>query len=139
VSPRKSLEIWYLRAVGQGEFAKLRELGVLCLVRRDGRVLVTHGRTLLNRLDGDDPAMRNLTIVALTDAGRRVDDVTRAFGLTAKHAWMPWGVARRGGSASLGRRPRRRPKLSDRQVARAWAGEGWTQQSIADRLGVAHR
>src|SRR5680860_1597483 len=33
----------------------------------------------------------------------------------------------------------RPPKLSARQVtqARGWAGSGWTQQAIADRLGVA--
>jgi len=38
-------------------------------------------------------------------------------------------VARRG----------RPPKLSDRQVARAraWAAQGWTQQAISERLGVA--
>jgi len=37
------------------------------------------------------------------------------------------------------RRRGRPPKLSGRQVtqAREWAANGWTQQSIADRLGVA--
>ena len=49
------------------------------------------------------------------------------------------GRARTDGSAGLVRRRGRPPKLSDRQVAQAqqWASAGWTQQAIADRLGVA--
>ena len=37
------------------------------------------------------------------------------------------------------RRRGRPPKLTDRKVAQArgWAGQGWTQQAIGDRLGVA--
>src|SRR6266545_4175549 len=112
---------------------------VLRLVSHDGQVLVTHGRSLLYRFDADDLGMRNLAIVALTDAGRRVDEVARVFGLTATYVSMLRGQARREGSAGLVRRRGRPPKLSDRQVrqAREWAAKGWTQQSIADRLGVA--
>ena len=111
----------------------------LRLVSHDGQVLVTHGRSLVYRFDADDVGMRNLAIVALTDAGRRVDEVAQVFGLTATYVSMLRGQARREGSAGLVRRRGRPPKLSDRQVrqAREWAAKGWTQQSIADRLGVA--
>jgi len=77
--------------------------------------------------------------VALTDAGRRVDEVAAVFGLTATYVSILRGKARREGSTGLvGRRRGRPPKLSDRQVARAraWAGQGWTQQAISQRLGV---
>ncbi|TWP32470.1 hypothetical protein [Leekyejoonella antrihumi] len=47
---------------------------------------------------------------------------------TVRRVWCAAGAA--------GGRP---PGLSTRQVtqAREWAGQGWTQQAIADRLGVA--
>jgi transposase len=47
-------------------------------------------------------------------------------------------MARRHGSAALVATRGRPPKLSDRQVTRArvWAGQGWTQQAISQRLGV---
>jgi len=125
--------------VGQAEFDQMPEPVALRLVSQDGQVLVTHGRSLVYRFDADDVGMRNLAIVALTDAGRRVDEVARVFGLTATYVSMLRGQARREGSAGLVRRRGRPPKLSDRQVrqAREWAAKGWTQQSIADRLGVA--
>jgi hypothetical protein len=49
------------------------------------------------------------------------------------------GRARTHGSVGLVARRGRPPKLSDRQVAQArvWAGQGWTQQAICERLGVA--
>src|ERR1019366_888703 len=82
--------------------------------------------------------MRNLAIVALTDAGRRVDEVAAVFGLTATYVSIMRGKARRHGSAALVARRGRPPKLSDRQVTRArvWAGQGWTQEAISQRLGV---
>lgn len=91
------------------------------------------------RFDVDDIGMRNLAIVALTDAGRRVDEVAALFGLTATYVSMLRGRARAQGSAGLVRRRGRPRKLSDRQVsqARVWSGQGQTQQVIADRLGVA--
>src|SRR5664279_3317710 len=83
--------------------------------------------------------MRNLAIVALTDAGRRVDEVAAVFGLTATYVSILRGRARTHGSVGLVARRGRPPKLSDRQVARArvWAGQGWTKQAISERLGVA--
>src|SRR5665647_67581 len=125
--------------MGQGEFEGMPEPVVLRLATSDGQVLVTWGRTLVYRYEVEDIGMRNLAIVALTDAGRRVDEVARVFDLTATYVSMLRGRARLKGSAGLVRRRGRPRKLSDRQVAqaRAWAGSGWTQQAISERLGVA--
>ena len=102
------------------------EPGVLRLHASDGQVLVTCGRSLLYRYDAGDTGMRNLAIVALTDAGRRVDEVAAVFGLTATYVSILRGRARSDGSAGLVRRRGRPPKLSERQVtqARTWAGAG---------------
>ena len=60
------------------------------------------------------------------------------FGLTATYVSILRGRARTHGSVGLVARRGRPPKLSDRQVTRArvWAGQGWTQQAISQRLGV---
>src|SRR5660398_140616 len=124
----------------QGELAGMPEPAALRLLAADGQVLVTHGRTLVYRYEADDTGMRNLAIVALTDAGRRIDELALLFGLTATYVSMLRGRARQGGSAALVRHRRGRPpKLTGRQVAQAqvWAGSGWTQQAIADQLKVA--
>ena len=115
------------------------EPAVLRLATSDGQVLVTWGHALVYRYEIEDIGMRNLAIVALTDAGRRVDEVARVFDLTATYVSMLRGRARLKGSAGLVRRRGRPRKLSERQVAqaRAWAGSGWTQQAISERLGVA--
>jgi hypothetical protein len=115
------------------------EPAVLRLATSDGQVLVTWGHALVYRYEVQDLGMRNLAIVALTDAGRRIDEVARVFDLTATYVSMLRGRARLKGSAGLVRRRGRPPKLSERQVAQArtWAGSGWTQQAISERLGVA--
>ncbi|MGI8458220.1 MAG: hypothetical protein ACR2LI_08925, partial [Propionibacteriaceae bacterium] len=125
--------------MGQDVLEGMPEPGVLRLHADAGQVLVTWGRSLLYRYDAADTGMRNLAIVALTDAGRRVDEVAAVFGLTATYVSILRGRARAGGSAGLVRRRGRPPKLSARQVtqARTWAGQGHAQQAIADRLGVA--
>src|SRR5450759_874410 len=123
----------------QGELEGMPEPAVLRLVTSDGHILVTWGRALVYRYEVEDIGMRNLAIVALTDAGRRVDEVAGVFDLTATYVSMLRGRARLKGSAGLVRRRGRPRKLSERQVAqaRAWAGSGWTQQAICERLGVA--
>ena len=115
------------------------EQAELRLLSCDGWVLVTCGRSLVYRYEVGDTGMRNLAIVALTDAGRRVDEAAAVFGLTATYVSMLRGRARRDGSAGLVRRRGRPPKLTGRQVAQArvWAGQGWTQQAIGDRFAVA--
>src|ERR1035437_4025642 len=98
------------------------EPAVLRLHASDGQVLVTWGRTLVYRYEAEDLGMRNLAIVALTDAGRRVDEVAAVVGLTATYVSIVRGKARTHGSTGLvGRRRGRPAKLSDRQVARARA------------------
>lgn len=128
-----------LWGMDQGELEGMPEPDVLRLRTSDGQVLVTCGRTLVYRYEAGDTGMRNLAIVALTDAKQRVDEVAELFGLTATYVSILRGRARAHGSAGLVRRRGRPPKLSKRQVAQArqWAGQGWTQQTIADRLGVA--
>ena len=112
--------------MGQTTLEGMPEPGVLRLHASDGHVLVTCGRSLLYRYDTGDSGMRNLAIVALTDAGRRVDEVAAVFGLTATYVSILRGRARSDGSAGLVRRRGRPPKLSERQVAQArtWAGAG---------------
>src|SRR5450756_592248 len=123
----------------QGELEGMPEPAVLRLHSSDGQVLVTWCRTLACRYEVEDIGMRNLAIVALTDAGQRVDEVAGVFGLTATYLSILRGRARAAGSAGLVRRRGRPPKLSDRQVrqAREWSAAGWTQQAIANRLTVA--
>ena len=115
------------------------ESTVLRLLVSDGQCLVTCGRVLVYRYDSDDIGMRNLAIVALTDAKRPVKEVAAVFGLTATYVSILRTRARAEGSAGLVRRRGRPPKLSGRQVtqAREWASAGWTRQAIADRFGVA--
>src|ERR1035437_5353234 len=137
---RKCYEKWRSVSVDQGELGGMPKPAVLRLHASDGQVLVTWGRTLVYRYEAEDLGMRNLAIVALTDAGRRVDEVAAVFGLTATYVSILRGKARREGSTGLvGRRRGRPAKLSDRQVARAraWAGQGWAQQAICERLGCA--
>lgn len=123
----------------QAELEGMPEPAELRLHTSDGLVLVSVGRALVYRYEVGDTGMRNLAIVALTDAGRRVDEVAAVFGLTATYVSILRGRARRAGSAGLVARRGRPPKLTDRQVAQArrWSAAGWTQQEIADRLGVA--
>jgi len=80
-----------------------------------------------------------LAIVALTDAGRRVDEVAEVFGLTATYVSMLRGRAARQGLAGLVRRRGRPPKLNARQQVQAarWAGQGRSQEWIGQRFGVA--
>ncbi len=123
----------------QTVLAAMPDPSVLRLHASDGLVLVTCGRSVLYRYEQGDTGMRNLAIVALTDADRRVDEVAAVFGLSATYVSILRGRARARGSAGLVARRGRPPKLSDRQVgkARVWAGAGWTQQAIAERLGVS--
>jgi len=123
----------------QGEFDAMPPAGDLRLITCEGQVLITCANVLVYRFVAADTGMRNLAIVALTDAGRRIDEVARVFGLTATYVSILRGRAREDGSAGLVRRRGRPPKLTARQVtqARTWAGAGWTQQAIADRFAVA--
>ena len=113
----------------------------VCCAGWSGRASVwwSLARAVLYRFDVADIGMGNLAIVALTDAGRRVDEVAEVFGLTATYVSMLRGRAARAGSAGLVRRRGRPPKLDARQQmqARRWAGQGRSQEWIGQRFGVA--
>ena len=96
------------------------EPGVLRRMVDAGQCVVVFGRAVLYRFDAADIGMRNLAIVALTDAGRRIDEVAEVFELTATYVSMLRGRAARAGSAGLVRRRGRPPKLTARQQVQ-WA------------------
>ncbi len=123
----------------QVELLGMPEPSVLRVLVSEGQTLVSVGRQLVYRYDSDDIGMRNLAIVALTDAKAPVKDVATAFGLTATYVSILRSRARAQGSSGLVRRLGRPPKLSARQVtqAREWATQGRSQQAIADQFGVA--
>ena len=112
---------------------------VLRLLVSDGQCLVTFGRALVYRFDTDDLGMRNLAIVALTDANQSVNSVAALFGLTATYVSILRSRARAQGSSGLVRPIGRPSKLSARQVtqAREWSASGRSQQGIANEFGVA--
>ena len=56
------------------------ESGVLRVLVSAGQCLVTFGRVLVYRFDCDDLGMRNLAIVALTDAKQPIKDVAARSG-----------------------------------------------------------
>src|SRR5450759_3822744 len=123
----------------QGEFDGMPEPGLLRRMVDADQCVVVFGRAVLYRFDVADIGMRNLAIVALTDAGRRIDEVAEVFELTATYVSMMRGRAARAGSAGLVRRRGRPPKLSARQQMQAarWAEKGRSQEWIGQRLGVA--
>jgi len=125
--------------VEQAQFEGMPEPGVLRLMVSGGQCVVTFGRTVMYRYDEADTGMRNLAIVAITDAGRRVDEVAAVFGLTATYVSILRGRAAREGSAGLVRRRGRPPRLGARQRAQAvrWAGQDHSQEWIGKRFGVA--
>src|SRR5665648_363600 len=108
----------------QIELEGMPRAATLRLVASEGQVLVAWGNSLVCRYESDDNGMRNLVIVALTDAGRRIDEVARVFGLTATYV-------------SILRGPPAARRACGGARAQVWAGAGWTQRAIADRLGVA--
>jgi hypothetical protein len=114
-------------------------LVALCRCTADGQTVVSYGQRLVFRYDEDDTGMRNLAVVALTDAGAPGREVAGLFGLSPEYVSRLRAQARRWGAAGLVRRRGRPPKLSERQVANArrWIGEGLTQTEVAARCKVA--
>lgn len=140
----KSVRVWLCwdRVWGvweQAEFDGMPEPGVLRRVVTDGQCVVRAVGWCSNRYDACDLGMRNLALVALTDAGRRVDEVAAVFRVSATYGSILRGRAPREGSAGLVRRRGRPAKLSVRQGKQAvrWADEGRSQGWIAERFGVA--
>lgn len=112
---------------------------VLRRVDSDGQSVILLGAQVLFSYEGTDVRMRNVAVVAVTDAGVACRRAAEVFELTPQYVSMLRGRARAQGSAGLVRRRGRPPKLSDRQVARSrrWAGQGVSQREICARLGVA--
>ncbi len=104
-----------------------------------GQTVVSYGARVVFRFADDDTAMRNLAVVALTDAGAQGLEVAAVFGLSREYVSRLRARARRDGSAGLVARRGRPPKLSAAQVAKArrWAAEGMTQTQIAAWCNVA--
>jgi hypothetical protein len=115
------------------------EIASLRRVRVGGETTVSFGDRLVFCYQDDDTAMRNLAIVALTDAGVEGLEVAKVFGITAPYVSRIRGEARRSGAEGLVKRRGRPPKLSARQVTtvRRLAAEGATHADIATRYGVA--
>jgi len=122
-----------------GKLPGMPEPAVLCRRSVGGETFVSQGSRVVFRYADDDTAMRNLAVVALTDAGALGVEVAATFGLSAEYVSRLRARARRDGAAGLVTRRGRPPRLSQRQVAkvRAWAGEGLTHTEIAARCKVA--
>jgi transposase len=101
--------------------------------------LVGYGPRVLFRFDPADRGMRNLAIVALTDAGVAGKQVASLFGLSAEHVSRLRSRVASHGSAALVPPMGAPPKLTARQQAKAvrLAGEGRTGAEIAARLSVS--
>src|SRR5450631_860803 len=69
---------------------------------QDGEVLVGYGRRVLFCFDEGDLGMRNLAVVALTQAGGKGLEVAELFGLSGEHVSRLRGRAASGGSAGAG-------------------------------------
>ena len=106
-----------------------------------GETFITRGPYLVCRFGSDDIGMRNLAVVALTDAGHPGIEVAACFAITPVYVSMLRGRARLQGSAGLVRQRGPRPKLSPAQVssARRWSGQGVSNVEIATRLNVHAR
>ena len=108
-------------------------------VVQDGRVLVGFGPRVMFCFDEQDQAMRNLAVVALTQAGVKGTEVADLFELSREYvSRLRARTADRGSRALLA--PRGAPrKLSEAACRRALrlSEDGVTGAEIARRLGVS--
>ncbi|MHB8289941.1 MAG: hypothetical protein ACYDEY_12010, partial [Acidimicrobiales bacterium] len=106
----------------------------------EGWVSVGKGPRLLARFQVDDKAMRNLNLVALTDAGIPGKDLAALFSLTPEHlSRLRTRVTEQGSAGLLGGvvgRPRDLSTDGDEMVYRLF-DEGNTQTEIAAKLNVS--
>jgi transposase len=106
---------------------------------QDGEVVVGFGRRVLFCFEEGDLGMRNLAVVALTQAGAKGLEVAELFGLSGEHVSRLRGRAAAGGSRAL-LPPRGAPrKLSVALERRAlrWSADRVSGAEIARRLGVS--
>jgi len=104
----------------------------------DGETVISFGSRLVFRYAENDVGMRNMAIVALTDAKVSGPDAASLFGLTAPYISRLRGNAKRHGLKGIAPTRGRPPKLSPRQVAnvRRLAAAGETHADIATRYRV---
>ena len=123
----------------QDELVGMPEPTVLRRHSHAGQTVVSYGSRVAFCYDSGDTAMRNLAVVALTDAGEPGLRVAAVFGLSPEYVSRLRGRAHKDGAAGLVARRGRPPKLSAREVgkARRWAADGVTQTEIAARLKVS--
>ena len=105
----------------------------------EGEVVVSWGPKVLFHFDADDVAMRNLAMVALSEAGVACGEVARTFGVSREHVSRIRSKAARQGSAGLfdGRgRPR---VLDDAEVKAVYAlaDQGEAGAEIAVKMDVS--
>ena len=108
-------------------------------VDSDRQTVILLGVWVLFSYESTDVGMRNVAVVAVTDAGVACRRAAEVFELTPKYVSMLRGRARAEGSAGLVRCHDRPPKLSDRQAARTRtrAGQGVSQREIAARSVIS--
>jgi len=82
---------------------------LLRLVSSEGQTAVFFGDKVLFCFACDDVGMRNMAVVALTDAGVQGKQVAAAFGLSAEYVSILRGRARTDGSVGLVRRAAAHP------------------------------
>ena len=106
---------------------------------QDGEVLVGYGRRVLFCFEEGDLGMRNLAVVALTQAGAKGLEVAELFGLSGEHVSRLRGRAASGGSRALvpaRGAPRKLSAVLERRALR-WSEAGVSGAEIARRLGVS--
>ncbi|MGH9057074.1 MAG: putative transposase [Acidimicrobiales bacterium] len=111
----------------------------LTKVSAGGHTEVRLGRRVVFCYDDEDAALRNLAVVAITDAGTPCKEAAEVFELSVPYVSRLRGQAKVHGAAGLARRRGRPPKLSARQVmnVRRLARDGVTQLAIANRYRVS--
>ena len=111
----------------------------LCRSVVDGVWVVGFANKVLYRFDEGDKGMRNLAIVALTDAGVPGREVAALFDIRPEQVSRLRTKATRQGSAALVPPQGRPPKLSPRDVAKVMrlAATGATGADIATGMGVS--
>ncbi|MGH2864146.1 MAG: putative transposase [Solirubrobacteraceae bacterium] len=127
------------RATVEGQLEGMPEPFSYWRAHQEGQLVVGYGPRVLFRFDEQDVGMRNLAVVALTEAGARGKEVAALFGLSAVHVSRLRRRAADGGSRGLVP-PRGAPrKLSVAAAGRAVAlsEAGHSGAEIARRLGVS--
>ncbi len=138
----RSILVWWRgmdRVTAEGQLSGMPEPHRYWRTVQDGEVLVGYGPRVMFCFDERDQGMRNLAVVALTQAGVAGKEVAGLFGLSAVYVSRLRSRAAEGGSQAL-LPPRGAPrKLSEARERRAvtLSAEGVSGAQIARRMGVS--